>query len=61
MMCVCMCVLPLMPHICVISCCLRRKCGVYLLILVGGDSGEHGLWEGESVGAFPNRDGSDWG
>lgn len=33
----------------------------YLLILVGGDSGEHGLWKGERVGAFANRDCSDWG
>lgn len=53
-----MCVLPLLR---VIYCCFRRKRGVYLLILVRRDSGEHGLWEGESVGAFPNRDRSDRG
>lgn len=40
---------------------LFKSKSVYLLILVGSDGGEHGLWEGESVGAFPNRDCPDGG
>lgn len=33
----------------------------YLLVLIGGDGGEHGLWEGEGARALPHWDGSDGG
>lgn len=33
----------------------------YLLVLISGDSGEHGLREGEGARALPGRHGSHWG